>query len=63
MSDYILFMTQDNSNVVDAIISSATKIESPRAGAAYLLFMTLRHTDNTNDDNLLKVVIYIDLGK
>ena len=41
--------------MVDAIISSASKIEAPRAAAAYLLFMCLRHTDNTNDDNLLKV--------
>lgn len=45
------------SSVVDAIITSASKIESPRAAAAYLLFMCLRHTDNTNDDNLLKVTV------
>ena len=44
---------------MDAIISSASKIEKPRSGAAYLLFMTLRHTDNTNDDNLLKVFLKI----
>ena len=42
-------------NTVEAVLSTANKMQQPRCGAAYLLFMSLRHTDNTNDDNLLKV--------
>ena len=42
-------------NTVEAVLSTANKMQQPRCGAAYLLFMALRHTDNTNDDNLLKV--------
>ena len=44
-------------NTVEAILQTANKMQAPRCGASYLLFMALRQTDNTNDDNLLKVCI------
>ena len=51
----VKFTPEQLNNVVDAILSTANKVQVPRCGASYLLFMALRHTDNTNDDNLLKV--------
>ena len=53
----VKFTPEQLNNVVDAILSTANKVQVPRCGASYLLFMALRHTDNTNDDNLLKVRI------
>ena len=54
----VKFTPEQLNNVVDAILSTANKVQVPRCGASYLLFMALRHTDNTNDDNLLKVSIF-----
>ncbi len=53
----VKFTQEQLNNIVDAILSTAHKVQVPRCGASYLLFMALRHTDNTNDDNLLKVWI------
>jgi myosin-5 len=50
----VKFTPEQLNNVVDAILSTANKMQQPRCGASFLLFMALRHTDNTNDDNLLK---------
>ena len=51
----IKFNPTDLSSVVNAILDGANKVQTPRCGASYLLFMSLRHTDATNDDALLKV--------
>ncbi|CAG5110772.1 Oidioi.mRNA.OKI2018_I69.chr2.g5138.t1.cds [Oikopleura dioica] len=57
-SDGILvFQARDLGSVVNAILESGNKIGSPRCGAAFLLFMALRHTDASNDDAMLKELL------
>ena len=52
------FNPSDLKSVVTSVMEAASKCVPPRCGAAFLLFMALRHTDATNDDALLKVTYF-----
>ena len=43
--------------MVNSVLDAASKCVPPRCGAAFLIFMALRHTDATNDDALLKELL------
>merc|ERR1719223_2249460 len=53
----LVFQARDLGSVVNAILESGNTIGSPRCGAAFLLFMALRHTDASNDDAMLKELL------
>ena len=53
----LVFQARDLGSVVNAILESGNTIGNPRCGAAFLLFMALRHTDASNDDAMLKELL------